>query len=92
MLNNKTILITGGTGSFGKECVKIMAKKELKDNFPTSFRLDALAGLKYIYAEPLLKEIDEKAVLDELAKVSDKLNNAEKNRNTLNDAKEFEFK
>ena len=78
--------------SLPKECVKIMGKKELKDNFPTSFRLDALAGLKYIYAEPLLKEIDEKAVLDELAKVSDKLNNAEKNRNTLNDAKEFEFK
>jgi UDP-N-acetylglucosamine 4,6-dehydratase/5-epimerase len=27
MLNNKTILITGGTGSFGKECVKIILKK-----------------------------------------------------------------
>lgn len=27
MLNNKTILITGGTGSFGKKCVEIIVKK-----------------------------------------------------------------
>ncbi len=27
MINNKTILITGGTGSFGKECVKEILKK-----------------------------------------------------------------
>ena len=27
MLNNKTLLITGGTGSFGKHCVKYLLKK-----------------------------------------------------------------
>ena len=78
--------------SLPKECVKIMSKKELKKYFPTSFKLDALAGLKYIYAEPLLDEINEKEILDELAKATDKLTNAEKNRNTLNEEKEFDFK
>ena len=61
-------------------------------DFPTSFKLDALAGLKYIYAEPLLDEINEKEILDELAKATNKLTNAEKNRNTLNEEKEFDFK
>ena len=27
MLNNKTLLITGGTGSFGKACVNEIIKK-----------------------------------------------------------------
>jgi UDP-N-acetylglucosamine 4,6-dehydratase len=27
MLNNKTILITGGTGSFGKKCTEIILKR-----------------------------------------------------------------
>ena len=27
MLNGKSILITGGTGSFGKECTRIILKK-----------------------------------------------------------------
>jgi UDP-N-acetylglucosamine 4,6-dehydratase len=27
MLNDKTILITGGTGSFGKKCTEIILKK-----------------------------------------------------------------
>jgi len=27
MLNNKVILITGGTGSFGKKCTEIILKK-----------------------------------------------------------------
>jgi UDP-N-acetylglucosamine 4,6-dehydratase len=27
MLNNKTILITGGTGSFGKKCIEIILKR-----------------------------------------------------------------
>ncbi len=27
MLNNKTILITGGTGSFGKKCTEIILNK-----------------------------------------------------------------
>ena len=78
--------------SLPKECVKIMNKKALKDNFPTTFKLDVVAGLKYIYSEPLLKDIDEKTILDELAKITDKLNNAEIRRNTLMDEKEFEFK
>ena len=30
MLNNKSILITGGTGSFGKEFIKVVLKKYKK--------------------------------------------------------------
>ena len=78
--------------SLPKECVKIMNKKELKKYFPTSFKLDALAGLKYIYAEPLLNEINDDIILDELEKVMDKLTNAEKVRNTLNEQQVFKFK
>ena len=73
-----------------KECVKIMNK--FKDYFPTTFKLDALAGLIYIYSEPLLTEFNEKEVLDELEKSKSKLTNAEKNRNSLNEQKEFKLK
>ena len=66
--------------SLPKECVKIMNKKELKKYFPTSFKLDALAGLKYIYAEPLLNEINDDIILDELEKVMDKLTSVWKSR------------
>jgi 5'-3' exonuclease len=75
-----------------KECVKIMSNKDLKKYFPTFFRLDALAGKIYIYSEPLLDEINDTEILEALAKVTEKLTNAEKNRNTLNESKEFEFK
>ena len=73
-----------------KECVKIMNK--FKEYFPTTFKLDALAGLIYIYSEPLLTEFNEKEVLDELEKTKSKLTNAEKNRNSLNEQKEFKLK
>jgi 5'-3' exonuclease len=78
--------------SLPKECVKIMSNKDLKKYFPTFFRLDALAGKIYIYSEPLLDEINDTEILEALAKVTEKLTNAEKNRNTLNEEKEFEFK
>ena len=35
MLNNKTILITGGTGSFGKKFIEIVLKKYKPKNSKT---------------------------------------------------------
>lgn len=32
MLNNKTILITGGTGSFGKKCTEVILIEAIKAN------------------------------------------------------------
>ena len=49
MLNNKTILITGGTGSFGKEFVKTVYKR-----FPKVKKL-------IIYSRDELKELEKKA-------------------------------
>ncbi|KAF0146440.1 MAG: hypothetical protein FD156_108 [Nitrospirae bacterium] len=32
MLNNKAILITGGTGSFGKKCTEVILIEAIKTN------------------------------------------------------------
>ena len=66
--------------SLPKICKKIMSKKELKNNFPTTFKLNVVDGLKYIYSEPILNEINEKEIFSEIEKNLKLLNNAEKKR------------
>jgi len=78
--------------SVPKECAKIMTSSKFKKYYQTEFRLDVLAGLKFIYSEPLLNEINEKDVLTELKKNYDKLTNADKKRDTLTEYEEFTFK
>ena len=72
-----------------KECAKIMTNKKFNKYYQKTFKLDALAGLKFIYSEPLLNELDENIVLEELKKNYDKLSNADKKRDELTELKEF---
>ena len=44
--NNKNIIITGGTGSFGKECVKYILKK-FKPNKLVVFQEMSLNNLRW---------------------------------------------
>lgn len=72
-----------------KECSKIMTNKKFNKYYQKTFKLDALAGLKFIYSEPLLNELDEQIILEELKKNYDKLSNADKKRDELTEVKEF---
>ncbi len=50
--------------------------------FPIDFELDVLAGEKFIYSEPILPELNDTKILNELVKI--KLTKTEERRNTLN--------
>lgn len=51
--------------------------------YPTDFKLDILAGEKYIYSEPLLPEIDISRVLKAIKPLHSKLSKTNKERNKL---------
>lgn len=69
--------------SLPKICNKIMNEKELKKYFPQTFKLDVVKGIKYIYSEPILEEInneDEEKIFEKIQVHVKCLNNAEKLR------------
>lgn len=72
-----------------KECASIMTSKKFSHNYQTEFKLDALVGLQFIYADPLLNEVEEEPLLEELKKRYDKLSNADKKRDELTSMKTF---
>ena len=72
-----------------KVCAKIMSDKRFIKYYQKDFKLDALAGLKFIYSEPLLNEIDEEILLEELQKQYNNLSKADKKRDELTEFKEF---
>ena len=51
--------------------------------YPTDFKLDILAGEKYIYSEPLLPEIDIDRVLKAIKPLHSKLSKTNQERNKL---------
>lgn len=51
--------------------------------YPTDFRIDVVTGIKTIYSEAILPEINESLLLDTVKKYEKKLNANEKLRNTI---------
>ncbi len=51
--------------------------------YPTDFRIDASAGVKYIYSEALLPEIDEEVLLPIIQKIENELPEEDKKRNQI---------
>ena len=67
-----------------RECSKLMKDEEMKEWYPEEFAIDAAAGMKYIYAEPILPEIDDRVLIRKMKPIfSNKLNASEKKRNRL---------
>lgn len=65
--------------SYGK--IMLNKNKTLYQYYPLEFELDVVAGGKYIYSEPILPELDDELVVNELKKL--KLTKSEINRNQL---------
>ena len=51
--------------------------------YPIDFKIDVTTGIKTIYSEAILPEIDEKLLIDTIEKYEKKLNEEEKKRNTI---------
>ena len=51
--------------------------------YPESFKIDSTVGLKQIYCEAILPEIDEDILLPIVKKMEEKLNEKDKERNTI---------
>ena len=54
----------------------------LTQYYPSSFKIDAVAGMKYIYREAL-PEIDEKKIINKVKNIEKKLNCKDKERNQI---------
>ena len=55
----------------------------LTQYYPSAFKIDAVAGMKYIYSEALLPEIDEKKIINKVKNIEKKLNSKDKERNKI---------
>ena len=51
--------------------------------YPIDFKIDVTTGIKTIYSEAILPEIDESLLIDTIEKYEKKLNEEEKRRNTI---------
>jgi len=60
-----------------------LSSSPIIEYYPTDFKLDILAGEKYIYSEPLLPEIDISRVLKAIKPLHSKLSKTNKERNKL---------
>jgi 5'-3' exonuclease len=60
-----------------------LSSSPIIEYYPTDFKLDILAGEKYIYSEPLLPEIDISKVLKAIKPLHSKLSKTNKERNKL---------
>ena len=67
-----------------KECLALMKDPQLNIYYPREFEIDAAAGMKYIYSEPILPEIDDRLLITKMNQaLKNKLNASEKKRNRL---------
>ena len=57
--------------------------EEISAFYPEQFRVDATQGIKYIYSEAILPEIDTSVLLKKVKEVEDKLSPTEKKRNMI---------
>lgn len=55
--------------------------------YPTEFKLDVTTGIKTIYSEAILPEIDEDLLISVVKKQEEKLTDEEKRRNTIQKVK-----
>ena len=64
---------------------ELMTRKSspIIEYFPTSFKLDAAAGKKEIYSDPLLEEVNEQKIFETMKSIDAKLNSSQISRNTL---------
>jgi 5'-3' exonuclease len=60
----------------------LMRSSEMETFYPPSFRVDALAGIKYIYSEAHLPDLDSDALLSRIRAIETTLTDADKKRNT----------
>ncbi len=51
--------------------------------YPEKFRIDAVDGMKYVYSEAILPEIDDEVIMKAYHEVEDGLTESEKTRNTI---------
>ena len=66
------------------EFVKMIDEnEEISAFYPEQFRVDATQGIKYIYSEAILPEIDTSVLLKKVKEVEDKLSPTEKKRNMI---------
>lgn len=68
------------------ECAALMRDPELIEYYPEEIELDAAAGMKYIYSEPILPEIPEALLLRKMkVLMNKKMSAVELRRNRLDD-------
>jgi len=60
---------------------KIMLEGETSKFYPTTFEIDALAGVKYIYSEAILPDLDIGMIQTEIQKMQHLFSESEKKRN-----------
>ena len=60
--------------------------------YPTDFRMDVAVGIKTIYSEAILPEIDEELLISTVKKLEEKLTPEEKERNKIGNVKKYEKK
>lgn len=66
-----------------KSFIKILDDEELKKFYPNEFRIDAVQGIKYIYSEAILPEIETDLLLNKIVELEKNLTPTEKKRNMI---------
>jgi len=76
-----------------KQLGELMKKpdKLLVQYYPIDFKVDATVGLKYMYSEAILPEIDDEFFLEKVKKAEKKMGKEDKKRNIIKE-KPFKFK
>jgi 5'-3' exonuclease len=66
-----------------KDFKKILDDPELKEFYPKEFRVDAVQGIKYIYSEAILPEIETDKLLAKVIEIEKNLSPTEKKRDNI---------
>jgi 5'-3' exoribonuclease 2 len=61
----------------------LLMKEKYKDDYPDNFEVDAANGIKYIYSEAILPELDENQLLTDIRRIEETLPRQEKERNAI---------
>jgi 5'-3' exonuclease len=61
----------------------LLMKEKYKENYPENFEVDAANGIKYIYSEAILPELDENQLLTDIRQIEETLPREEKERNAI---------
>lgn len=69
----------------------ILNDKKYEKYFPKEFQIDFANGLKFIYSEPILPEVNEKEIFKEMEKCKDKLNKTNIEREKLKEELVFKL-